>query len=233
MRHLAFFAGALALACASSAFAQTSFPASAPRGDGVNVSTTPTAICWRVTATGAVQCLDDLHGLPGSGGGTGGGGGPTTIADGADGAEGSTAATAWDLSAPTASLIALNKAQALKLEAVRAAVVGLGTPAQAGGKIDTVIASASVDRGASITGPTAVTLAPANAVRRGFSAQNQSTGACWLNGVATAAADFHSLQIGAGAYFESSPHHVGTGAISAICPGATAAAPAPFYLREF
>lgn len=109
----------------------------------------------------------------------------------------------------------------------------LGSPAQAGGKIDTVVTGAATDRGASVTSAIAVTLMPANPARRGFSVQNQSTGACYLNGSATATADFHSLQVPAGSLYETPPQHSGTGAISAVCPSATSGSPAALYSREF
>ena len=54
-----------------------------------------------------------------------------------------------------------------------------------------------------------------------------------MSGGATATADFNSLLIPAGGLYESQPQHVGTGAISVICPGATSTAPVPFYAREF
>lgn len=77
--------------------------------------------------------------------------------------------------------------------------------------------------------PAAFQFAAANASRRGFSIQNQSSGSLWLTGTGMATADQNSLLLAAGDYFESSPHHSGTGALSII--GATAGQ--PFYAREF
>lgn len=76
---------------------------------------------------------------------------------------------------------------------------------------------------------TAVQFAAANAGRRGFAIQNQSGSNLWLSGTGTATADQNSLLLAPGDYFESSPHHTGTGALSLI--GTTAGQ--PFYAREF
>ena len=95
--------------------------------------------------------------------------------------------------------------------------------------VDPVTRAASTDRGASV-GTTAVTLMPANATRRGFVVQNQSASATvYLSGLGTAMADWHSLQLPPGATYETSAHHVGTGAISAIATAANT----PVYAREF
>lgn len=95
---------------------------------------------------------------------------------------------------------------------------------------DTVVRSTSVDRGGTITaGGSAQQFMPANANRRGFTVQNQSTADLYVNCVATAAANQSSLRIPAGALYESSPHHSGTGACSVF--GATSAQ--AFYAREF
>ena len=95
--------------------------------------------------------------------------------------------------------------------------------------VDTVTRSTATDRGG-LFGTTAAQLMPANAARRGIHLQNQSTSAsCWISGQATATADWHSLLIGPGVFYESAPTHVGTGAISIIC----SAANVPFYAREF
>ena len=99
-----------------------------------------------------------------------------------------------------------------------------------------MIASASTDIGAQITSSAAVTLAAANPSRRGTAYENEATtvGAdCWVSTVGTATADFHSLKVPAGGLVESQPHHVGTGAISVICPSATSSAPIPLYGRQF
>ncbi len=102
-----------------------------------------------------------------------------------------------------------------------------------GGKpvaVDTVIPGAAADRGAIVTAAgTAQQLMAANAARRGFSIQNQSSGACYISGQATASADYHSLLIAAGAYYETSPAHVDTRAISVVCTVAGSSV----YAREW
>lgn len=96
--------------------------------------------------------------------------------------------------------------------------------------VDTVVKATSVSRSGTIaTGGTAQQLMAANANRRGFVLQNQSSGDLYINGLATATADNNSLKIGAGGYYETPVHHVGTGAISII--GATAGA--AYFCREF
>jgi hypothetical protein len=85
---------------------------------------------------------------------------------------------------------------------------------------DTVVQGASTDIGVSVTANTSATLTAANPARRGFSVQNQTSGACYLSGLATATADFHSLLIPAGSLYESKDSHVGTGALSVICSAA-------------
>lgn len=95
---------------------------------------------------------------------------------------------------------------------------------------DTVVRSTSTDRGGTITtGGTAQQLMAANTARRGFLVQNQSSGDLYINCIGTAAASQTSLKIPAGALYESSPHHSGTGACSIF--GATSAQ--AFYAREF
>jgi hypothetical protein len=70
----------------------------------------------------------------------------------------------------------------------------------------------------------------ANATRRGIVMQVQSSNATvYFNPVATATADFHSLQIAPGGYYESSPQHISTGALSVI----STVAATPLYAREF
>lgn len=94
--------------------------------------------------------------------------------------------------------------------------------------IDGMVHTAAVNRGASV-GTTAVTLMPANAARRGYAVQVQSASAsCYINGSGTATADYNSLQIGPGGYFQPD-HHVGTGAISIVCSAANVAV----YAREW
>jgi hypothetical protein len=101
-----------------------------------------------------------------------------------------------------------------------------GTPQPA----DTVVRSASTDRGGTITaGGTAQQFMAANATRRGFIVQNQSTGDLYVNCLTTAAGNQTSLKIPAGALYSTDPHHSGTGACSIF--GATTAQ--AFYAREF
>lgn len=89
--------------------------------------------------------------------------------------------------------------------------------------------TAAIDRGA-IVGTTAVTLMPANANRRGYAIQNQSTTAsCYVSGLATATADYRSLIIGPGGYYDTPITHVGLGAISIICTAASTSV----YAREW
>ena len=70
----------------------------------------------------------------------------------------------------------------------------------------------------------------ANATRRGTSYQVQSaTANVWLNGLAAATADYHSLKVPSASYFETALTHTGIGAIAAI-----ADTPAtPLYSREW
>ncbi len=104
--------------------------------------------------------------------------------------------------------------------------VANGTPQN----VETVSRSASVDRGGTVTaGGTAQTFMAANTSRRGFLVQNQSSGDLYVNCLGTAAATQSSLRIPAGALYETSPHHVGTGACSVF--GATTGQ--AFYAREF
>lgn len=96
--------------------------------------------------------------------------------------------------------------------------------------VDTVIRLTAADRGAIVTtAGTAQQLMAANASRRGFAIQNQSTGACYINGQASATQDYRSLLIPAGGFYDTPPTHVGTGAISIVC----AVANAPVYAREW
>lgn len=95
---------------------------------------------------------------------------------------------------------------------------------------DTVIRAVATDRGGTIaTGGTAQQMMAANANRRGYSVQNQSTGDLYINALAAATIDYHSLKIPAGSLYESPPTHVGPGAISII--GATTGQ--AWYSREF
>lgn len=100
-----------------------------------------------------------------------------------------------------------------------------------GGKVDTVIASASVDRGGTITaGGTAQTFMAANPARRGFAVQNQSSGNLYVSCAAPATLDFHALLIPPnGPLYESSAVQAETGACSII--GATTGQ--AYFAREF
>lgn len=80
----------------------------------------------------------------------------------------------------------------------------------------TTVASAS---GSITLGGTAQNAAAANANRKGYWVQNQSSGDLWINTLAAAVLDQPSLKIPAGGYFETPPGGAGTGAISII--GAT------------
>lgn len=95
--------------------------------------------------------------------------------------------------------------------------------------INTVVQSPVADRGLVVTtANVAQQLMPANLSRRGYSVQNQSAGNCYVRGT-TATADFHSLKIPAGSYFETPTSHVSTGAVSILCDVSTASV----YAREW
>lgn len=92
------------------------------------------------------------------------------------------------------------------------------------------LAAATTDRsGAIAAGGTAQQLAAANAARRGFWVQNNSAGPLWITTLTTAVQSQPSLQLIAGAYYESPQGGAGTGAISII--GATTAQ--AFSAREW
>ena len=96
--------------------------------------------------------------------------------------------------------------------------------------VDTVARASATDRGAIVSSAAvAQLLMAANAARRGFAVQNQSSGACYINDLATATQDFRSLMIPAGGYYETPTTQVGTGAVSIIC----AVANAPVWAREW
>lgn len=145
------------------------------------------------------------------------------IPDGADVTQGAKADAAYAGSG-TASIVGL----------LKGIYGGLYAPLPAGtnliGKADSVIQATSTARGGTITtASTAQQFMAANAARRGFTLQNQSSGDLYVNCVGAATLDYNSLKIPAGALYESSPQHVGTGACSII--GATAAQ--AYYAREF
>lgn len=72
-----------------------------------------------------------------------------------------------------------------------------------------------VDKSGTVTlGATAQVLAAANASRRGFWLQNQSSGDLWISSLGTAAATQPSLKIPAGGYYESPENGVPVAAIS-------------------
>ena len=96
--------------------------------------------------------------------------------------------------------------------------------------VDTVIKGGGTDTGGIITtASTAQTFMVANATRRAWSVQNQSTGDLYVNCSSTATLDYHSLKVPAGALYESSTTHVGTGACSII----RATTGQAFYARQF
>jgi hypothetical protein len=106
------------------------------------------------------------------------------------------------------------------------------------GVADTVVKTTSVDRGAVLTtAGTAQTLVPANPNRRGLAIQNRNApGSAYSAATsvfyscqATATQDFHSLEVPAGALYETPTHHVGTGACSFV----SGTAATPVYVREF
>ena len=97
-------------------------------------------------------------------------------------------------------------------------------------KVDTVVQATSTNRSGTITaGGTAQQLMASNASRRGFVIQNNSNSALFVNGIGAATSDGLSLTIAAGALYESSVQHTGTGAVSIL--GATTGQ--VFYAREF
>jgi hypothetical protein len=117
---------------------------------------------------------------------------------------------------------ALQTAGNTSLTAIQTAVAGTL-------KVDTVVQATSVNRGATV-GTTASNLMAANASRRGFSIQNQHASAnIYISGVGTATADYNCFMIPAGGYYETPPHHAGTGAVSII----SSAASTPVYSREW
>lgn len=131
--------------------------------------------------------------------------------------------TAWDGAAASASHTAI----------LKAIVARLASPLA----VDTVVRSTSADRGGVLTtANTAVTLVPANANRRGLAIQNRnapgaysSATSVFVNCLSTATADYRSLEVPAGALYETPVHHTGTGACSLI----SGTANTPVYIREF
>jgi hypothetical protein len=116
------------------------------------------------------------------------------------------------------SQIATNTTGVATDNSVQQVRLALGTPAQAGGKIDTVISGSATDIGAAITTVSvSQTLTGAMPSRRGYAFQNQTTGMCYVNVGSPATADFHSLAVAATSYYESKESYVGTGAISVLC----------------
>lgn len=124
---------------------------------------------------------------------------------------------------PTVNLGTLNGAATqTTLAAVLAAL-------QAVQAVDTVIKAAAANRGL-VAGTTAAQIMAANTNRRGFAIQNQSaTAKVYINGTASATADYNSLLVPPGGYYETPPGHTGTGAISIISDTAST----PVYAREW
>lgn len=104
---------------------------------------------------------------------------------------------------------------------VQGATAGVALPVNAVLRVTTTNRSA-------VVGTTATNLMAANTSRQGFAIQVQGSGACYINGLATATADQNSLMIPAGGYFETTTH-VGTGAVSIICTVAST----PVWAREW
>ena len=97
-------------------------------------------------------------------------------------------------------------------------------------RVDTVVQATSVSRSGTVTaGGNAQVLMASNGTRRGFVVQNNSSAPLYINGLGAATSDGLSLTIAAGALYESSVQHVGTGAISIL--GATTGQ--AFYAREY
>ena len=228
LRSLA-LAGVMVLACALPAAAQSSstFP--------VKDSTSTTRnFAGQADAAGAFHYRDIMEGL------TSGGAPDAFLSDGA----GHQLVTLFGTPAvsisntPTVNIGSIGggataSAQGTGNGTLASILAALGAPLQAGGKVDTVIVAVSANRGASFTSSAAVTLMAANTSRRGLQIQNQGSSSCYLNGLATATADFNSLLIPAGGLYESLPQHTTQGAVSVICPSATSSSPVPVYAREF
>ncbi|GJD97874.1 hypothetical protein [Methylobacterium iners] len=106
------------------------------------------------------------------------------------------------------------------------------------GSVETVVRSTATNRGGTLTtAGTAQTLIPANANRRGLAIQNRNAPgtsysaatSVFMSCLTTATQDFNSLEIPAGALYETPGHHVGTGACSFV----SGTANTPVYVREF
>lgn len=222
MTNLLRWAGAMALALMI-ASTPASAQSDANKYAGQDVS-------LRSAVTGQTIGDDPSRPLYVTGGGGGGGGSvPTGTAGSPTPSVVSVQGVAGGTSVPVsnASLASIDA----KLPAIgpKAASGSLSIAPATDASFDTVIRSTATDRGASV-GTTSVQLMPANSARRGFSIQVQSASAsCYISGLATATADFHSLQIAANAYYETPGTHVATGAVNIIC---TAAA-TPVYAREW
>ena len=158
-----------------------------------------------------------------------------TAADGGVVAIGSRGDAAATSDGAAASLIALVKRLLGKLPPLGGATVGGSLPVTIASDqptlaTDTVVRSATTSRSGTIaTGGTPQQLMAANAARRGFALQNNSSADLFLNALGAASNDGQSLRVPSGAFYESSVHHVGVGAVSIL--GATAGQ--AFYAREF
>lgn len=105
--------------------------------------------------------------------------------------------------------------------------------------VETVQRSTSADRSGTLaTAGTAQTLVPANTARRGLAIQNKNAPgsaysqatSIFMNCLTTAAVgSVSSLEIPAGALYETPSHHVGTGACSFV----SGTSNTPVYVREF
>lgn len=73
-------------------------------------------------------------------------------------------------------------------------------------------------------------LMASNSSRRGLAYQVQSaTANVWANLLGTATADYHSLKVASGTYYETPPTHINTGAVSVIADTAAT----PLFAREW
>lgn len=157
-----------------------------------------------------------------AGSGGGGGGGAVTVANGADVAQGTTTDAAVTNPASSATVIAALKGLLALVASTDAQLPPALGPQTAENSLSIVnaISTAPTNASGTITsGGTAQNAAAANATRRGFVLQNNSTGDLWFSTIATAVQSQPSFKLPPGAYYESPPFGGGVGAISII--GAT------------
>jgi hypothetical protein len=134
-----------------------------------------------------------------------------------------------DLSSPAAGSV--NAQLATTIARLNTLITAIGALPQAGAAIQATsyLPQAITTARSGLFGTTASQLMPTNGNRHFIVVQVQSASAsCYIRGGgSTATADQNSLLIAAGAYFEPSTH-IGTGAISIICTGAST----PVYAVE-